>query len=657
MLSILKKLTLGISLIVAASAVLLISDLEQWKKGRSSAPRVAILNYATRPVLEDGQNGILDGFKDHGFIDGENIEIKLFNAENDLPTANTMANAIIGGDFDLVVSISTPCLQAMASANRNGTIKHIFGVVTDPFGAGVGISRTDPLDHPAHLAGIGTFQPVKEAFQIAYEMCPEIKKVGVVWNPAEACSEACTIMARETCKNMGIELLEATVDSSSGVLEAARSLTARNVDCIWIGGDNTVELAISSLIKATSEIRVPVFANAPSSADSGAIFGLGANYYEVGKITGDLAAQAIKGLDLATVRIENVAPERLAINYEAAKGLRSTWRFTERIRTMAESGNLKEDTSASKPGLPGKKRHFSFVHYVESPTSEAMERGFLQQLEKSGLKEGVDYEVKIRSSQRDMATLMAIMDAVSSEKPDALITSSTPTLQAALKQIKNIPIIFGNVASPVIAGAGKSFEDHLPNTTGISTMSAFEDMVTLLQECLPSAKRIGTLFVPAEINSVYYKEALEKAAKTGGLELITVGVSTSTEVPDAALSLIGKGVDVICQISDNLNNSAFSGITKAAEKTRTPLFAFVSAHAIKSGAAVALARDYDEGGRDVTDLLLRVMNGESPKGIPFAHVKKTKLVFNLNNAATYNLKIPAHLLEKADTVIEISSSR
>ncbi|NQV32373.1 MAG: ABC transporter substrate-binding protein [Phycisphaeraceae bacterium] len=657
MLRILKKLTLGVSLIAAASAVLLMSDLKQWKAGGNKVPRVAILNYATRPVLEDGQNGILDAFKDHGFINGENIEIKLFNAENDLPTANTMASAIIGGNFDLVVSISTPCLQAMASANRNGTVKHIFGVVTDPFGAGVGISPTDPLDHPAHLAGIGTFQPVKEAFEIAIEMCPEIKKVGVVWNPAEACSEACTIMARKTCETMGIELLEATVDNSSGVLEAARALTSRNVDCIWIGGDNTVELAISSLIKATSEIRVPVFANAPSSADSGAIFGLGANYYEVGKITGDLAAQAVKGLDLATVRIENVAPERLAINYEAAKDLRSTWRFTERIKKLAESGNIKDDASASKSRFPGRKLHFSFVHYVESPTSEATERGFLQQLEKIGLKKGVDYDIKIRSSQRDMATLMAIMDAVASEKPDALITSSTPTLQAALKKITNIPIIFGTVASPVIAGAGKSFEDHLPNTTGISTMSAFEDMVAVLKECIPNARRIGTLFVPAEINSVYYKEALEKAARNGGLELITVGVSTSTEVPDATLSLIGKGVDVICQISDNLNNSAFSGITKAAEKTKTPLFAFVTSHVISGGAAVALARDYDEGGRDVADMLIRVMNGESPKNIPFAYVTKTRLVINLNNAATYNLKIPAGVLEKADTVIDLSSSR
>jgi ABC-type uncharacterized transport system substrate-binding protein len=649
----LKKLALGIVLIGAASAVLLISDLNQRERS-SDVPRVAILNYATRPVLEDGQNGILDSLRKHGFIDGENIEIKMFNAENDLPTANTIASAIIGGDFDLAISISTPCLQAMASANRNGAVKHIFGLVTDPFGAGVGISRKNPLDHPAHLAGIGTFQPVKEAFHIAREMCPDIKKVGVVWNPAEACSEACTLMAREVCKELGIVLEEATVDNSSGVLEAARSLTARGVDCIWIGGDNTVELAISSLMKAANEAKIPVFANAPSSAGNGAIFGLGANYYEVGKLAGDLAAKTLKGLDLATVRIENVAPERLAINYEAAKGLKSNWCFTDRIKEMAKAANVDNRDKTVKARNMDRKYNFSFVHYVESPTGEAMEKGFLQQLKDSGLVEGVNYAIKIRNSQRDMATLMAIMDAVASEKPDVLITTSTPTLQAAIKKINNIPIIFGNVASPVAAGAGKSFEDHHPNITGISTMSAFDGMAALVKECMPNAKTIGTLFVPAEINSVYYKDAFEEAAKKEGLKLITVGVSTSTEVPDAALSLINKGVDAICQISDNLNNTAFSAITKAAEKTKTPLFAFVSSHAIKSGAAIALARDYEEGGKDTANLLIRVINGESPEKIPFACVKKTTLVINMNNAATYNLKISKKLLKRADKVIKLT---
>ena len=66
-----------------------------------------------------------------------------------------------------------------------------------------------------------------------------LKRVGVVWNPSEACSEACTLKARRKCAELGIDLLEATADAPTAVNEAAKSLISRQVQVIWIGGDNT----------------------------------------------------------------------------------------------------------------------------------------------------------------------------------------------------------------------------------------------------------------------------------------------------------------------------------------------------------------------------------------------------------------------------------
>ena len=89
-----------------------------------------------------------------------------------------------------------------------------------------------------------------------------------------------------------------------------------------------------------------------------------------------------------------------------------------------------------------------------------------------------------------------------------------------------------------------------------------------LRQCLPKVKRIGTLFVPAEVNSVFYKDELLKAAKQLGLEVELVGVSSSGEVADAALALCGRNVDAICQISDNLTGASFASISQAARRSR-----------------------------------------------------------------------------------------
>src|SRR6267142_44952 len=72
----------------------------------------------------------------------------------------------------------TLSLQAVANANRGGKMVQVFGAVADPAVAGVGISYDKPLDHPRNLVGIGSLLPVGEAFGIARDMFPGLKRVG-----------------------------------------------------------------------------------------------------------------------------------------------------------------------------------------------------------------------------------------------------------------------------------------------------------------------------------------------------------------------------------------------------------------------------------------------------------------------------------------------
>src|SRR4029078_13290912 len=154
-------------------------------------------------------------------------------------------------------------LQAVAGANRAGRTQHVFGLVTDPFGAGVGISREDPLTHPKHLVGYGSMQPVAEAFRLAKQLLPSLTTVGVVWNPAESNSQASTRRARAAAPQFGSRLLEATVDNASGVVEAAGSLISRGVQALWVDGDVTVLVALDGVIFPAKKGGIPVFTKNP----------------------------------------------------------------------------------------------------------------------------------------------------------------------------------------------------------------------------------------------------------------------------------------------------------------------------------------------------------------------------------------------------------
>ena len=238
-LTLLRRLGLGLSIIALASLALLLSD---WRHRSPSAgmPRVAVFQYNSSLTLDLSVRGLIDSLREHGWVDGRTMEVRFFNAESDVGTMNSIAQELVSGKYTHVITISTPCLQAVARANRDGKVKHIFGAVADPLAARVGINPTNPYDHPKWMVGIGSFMPVGEVLEMARRLNPRLRSIGLPWNPAEANSQSYTHAAREAARRLGLELLEGNVENSTAVGEVTDSLVARGAEAILMTGDNTV---------------------------------------------------------------------------------------------------------------------------------------------------------------------------------------------------------------------------------------------------------------------------------------------------------------------------------------------------------------------------------------------------------------------------------
>jgi putative ABC transport system substrate-binding protein len=325
-----KRLVLGTVCILIASAVLLVSDLGRPARAlaalRSDAPRrVAVLQYSSTPPLEDGARGFLDALNELDFRDGGRIRLTWYKAEADMAIANAIATEMTNAQFDLVATLGTPALQAVANANREGRVPHVFGMVAAPRTAGVGIGDKRPLDHPKHLVGVGTYVQVEPSFRLARRMFPRLRTIGIVWNSAESNSRVYTEAARAACRDLGINVVEANVDNSNGVAESAASLVARGAEALWLGGDSTVMTALGSLVLVGQRGRVPVFGTMTGTAEKGALLSSGTNPYEHGREMGRLAAKVLDGIDPATLPVEELFVPYTEINMLALKGLKDSW--------------------------------------------------------------------------------------------------------------------------------------------------------------------------------------------------------------------------------------------------------------------------------------------------------------------------------------------
>jgi putative ABC transport system substrate-binding protein len=179
---------------------------------------------------------------------------------------------------------------------------------------------------------------------------------------------------------------------------------------------------------------------------------------------------------------------------------------------------------------------------------------------------------------------------------------------------------------------------------------AYDEMIALIRQLMPSVKTLGTLFVPAEVNSVFNRDLLLEAARKAGLALLDVPANTSSDVPDASLALSARRPDAICQIPGNLTAAAFPTVQQAAVRARLPIFAFQSSQA-HGGAIVTLSRDYRDAGRQSAALAVRVMKGEKPATLPFQAVSRTRLIVNPDAARRIGIALPPALVAKADEVV------
>ena len=323
-------------LVAGASALLLATDRAGTRRTR---PAVAVLKQVSTAVLDDAVAGMLAGLAEKGWRDGETVTIGEFNAEGDMAQANAIAREITGGGFDMVLTSSTPSLQAVATANERGRVLHVFAAVADPFSAGVGLDRADPLVHPRHLVGYGSLAPVHATFGILRRLNPRIARVGVAHNPSESNSRRFMELARASCRARGIELVEVPVENSSGVVEAVQATIARGAEAIFIPGDTTVASACDSIVAVAGKAGVPVFTLVPGKPDRGTFFDVGFDFREVGLLAGRLAGDLLAGRDPATVPIGETAreiPPRLTVNLTAPGVDPAVWRVPDDLLAQAK---------------------------------------------------------------------------------------------------------------------------------------------------------------------------------------------------------------------------------------------------------------------------------------------------------------------------------
>jgi len=310
-----SKILIGISLVLLLALTLPLMG------GCGPAPaevhKVCITQIITHPDLDNHRRGFIDGMEEEGFIEGVNVDYIIKHPEGDMTVAASIADFFVSIKPDLIHAITTPSSQTVVAAAEGTDIPIVFGTVTDPVAAGLIPSWEEaaPL-----ITGVSDWADVPAQIRFILEICPKVKKLGVIYNTGEVNS----VVQIEELKNkiapeLGLTIIEATAATTADVYAAAMSLVGR-VDAIWIPTDNTAVSAIDSIFKVAEENKIPFFGSTSSMVESGCVGGAGVDYYWIGKQCGYMAAKILNGKatpqELTPMKCEMLIP---VVNLSAAE--------------------------------------------------------------------------------------------------------------------------------------------------------------------------------------------------------------------------------------------------------------------------------------------------------------------------------------------------
>ena len=315
-----KRLFAGLLTVVMAATMATgcAGSKESDNSGKESYT-IGIEQFAEHGSLDNCREGFLAGLEEEGIKEGENLTVEYKNAAADMGTAGQISDSFVSDKkVDLICAIATPSAQSAYNAAMDKDIPVIYTAVTDPIAAELADEEGNPT---GEVTGTSDKLPIEEQLKMIREMLPDAKKLGIMYTTSEANSVSAIAEYKELVGEYGFELVEKGITSTADVAIAADDLLSK-VDCITNLTDNTVVASLPTILEKANEKNIPVFGSEIEQVKIGCLAAEGIDYIALGKQTGKMAAQVLKGEKKASeLNFEIISEPGFYVNMKVAENL------------------------------------------------------------------------------------------------------------------------------------------------------------------------------------------------------------------------------------------------------------------------------------------------------------------------------------------------
>jgi putative ABC transport system substrate-binding protein len=135
---------------------------------------------------------------------------------------------------------------------------------------------------------------VAEQIDLIKRLVPEAKTLGLLYTSSEVNSQIQAALAKERAEQLGLSVVEVTVNNTNDVQQAAVNILGQ-VDVLYIPTDNVVASSIALVVEEALSRKIPIAGSEAAHVHGGGTFTLGIDYFKLGEQTGHMAARILRG--------------------------------------------------------------------------------------------------------------------------------------------------------------------------------------------------------------------------------------------------------------------------------------------------------------------------------------------------------------------------
>jgi putative tryptophan/tyrosine transport system substrate-binding protein len=260
----------------------------------------------------------LQGLKETGYVDGQNVAIEYRWAENQYDRLPALAADLVRRRVAILVAAGTAAVVAAKPATT--TIPIVFSAGGDPVALGLVASLNRPGANVTGIANLSAELNPKQ-LQLLHELLPNAALFGVLADPGFPGIQSNIADLQAAARTLGLQLIAEYAGTDSDLETALETFSQRHVGAVLVSNGAFFARRMEQVAAQAARHGLPAIYQRRESALAGGLMSYGTSngyaYRQVGIYTGRI----LKGEKPADLPVQQVTKIELVINLKTAKAL------------------------------------------------------------------------------------------------------------------------------------------------------------------------------------------------------------------------------------------------------------------------------------------------------------------------------------------------